>query len=159
MAKLDKDLEVLELFGAKITLEDIKALVTPELNTNVFKMTDALFEKNAGDLLYYFRLFRQQNMEVPAIIGLLSSQIRFTYQVKVLAENRVPKSEMESMLNASSGRIWHTQQKAARFRTDGLLGHLSRLHQLDLAYKSGQIDQDLGFEKFVIDMLIQNNPL
>lgn len=149
---LASQLDKLALYADHITLEDVKALVTVEPTKNVFKMTDALFARDAVRLLELYRTFRFQNMEPLAILGLLASQIRFVYQVKVLLEAGYSQKELMEKLGASSGRIWNTQKIAYRFSANELLENLALLADLDQSIKQGEVDKDTAFERFILQI-------
>ena len=144
-------LDKLALYSQDLSYEDVKALTTVEPTQDVFKMTNALFAKNRVLLLELYRNFRAQNMEPAAIIGLLASQIRFVYQVRVLMDQGYRKEDMMSELNASSGRIWNTMKNAKNFSANQLLENLATLSKLDQATKSG-VDRDTAFENFILQI-------
>lgn len=149
---LNNQLDKLSLYADHLSLADVKALTTVEPTQNVFKMTDALFEKDRIRLLGLYRSFRAQNMEPAAILAMLASQIRFVYQVRVLMDEGKSKNDMMTILNASSGRIWNSMRNAGRFRADQLLDHLAWLSRLDQNIKSGKVDKDTGFENFILQI-------
>lgn len=143
-------LDKLALYSSDLKYEDVKALTTVEPTQDVFKMTNALFEKNRVQLLELYRNFRAQNMEPNAIIGLLAGQIRFVYQVRVLMDEGYRKEAIMQELNASSGRIWNTMRNASNFSANQLLENLAMLSHLDQAIKSGRVDRDTAFENFIL---------
>lgn len=149
---ISNELDKLSLYSTHLTLQDVQQLTTVEPSTNVFKMTDALFEKDKVRFLGLYRSFREQNMEPIAILALIASQIRFVYQVRVLMDEGKSRNDMMSILGASSGRIWNTMRNAGRFRADQLLDHLAWLSRLDQNMKSGKIDKDVGFENFILQI-------
>lgn len=149
---LASQLDKLALYATHITLQDVKALVTIEPTKNVFKMTDALFSRDAVRLLELYRTFRFQNMDPLAILGLLAGQIRFVYQVKVLMEAGYSQKEIMEKLGASSGRIWNTQKVAYRFSANELLENLGLLADLDQSIKQGEVDKDTAFERFILQI-------
>lgn len=149
---LASQLDKLALYSSTLKLEDVRALTTVEPTHNVFKMTDALFARNRLKLLELYRIFRGQNMEPQAILGLLAGQIRFVYQVRVLMDQNLSKEQIMDRLNASSGRIWNTMRNASRFSAGQLLENLALLSHLDQAIKSGQMDKDTAFENFILQI-------
>ncbi len=149
---LASQLDKLALYSDHLSLADVKALTTVEPTHNVFKMTDALFNKDRVRLLELYRNFRGQNMEPQAILGLLAGQIRFVYQVRVLMDAGLSKEQMMDKLKASSGRIWNTMKNANRFRADQLLDNLELLSKLDESIKSGRMDKDTAFENFILQI-------
>lgn len=151
--KISSELDKLALFSDHLRLEDVKALMVVEPEDNVFAMTEALFEQRILDLLGLYRSFRAQNMEPVAINGLLASQIRFVFQVRVLMDLRYSQQEIADQLKTSSGRIYYTMKKARRFTAAKLLEYLDLLAELDWNMKSGKVDKDDGFEDFFLRML------
>ena len=151
-ASLSMQLDKLALYADNLKLADVQALTTVEPTQNVFKMTDALFEKDRVRFLGLYRSFRAQNMEPIAILALIASQIRFVYQVRVLLDEGRSQNDMVQMRGASSGRIWNSMRNARRFRADQLLDHLAWLSRLDEQMKSGKIDKDTGFENFILQL-------
>lgn len=147
------ELDKLKLCSDEPDLATVKALTTVEPVSNVFKMTDALFAKNGPRLLGLYRSFRAQNMEPAAINGLLASQIRFVFQVRVCMDLGMSKDEIASRLQASPGRRYNSMKNASRFSSSELLEHLSSLSTLDQNIKSGQIEPDTGFENFIFSMI------
>lgn len=153
--RIENELNKLRLYSDTITIDDVTALVSPEPLNDVFKMVNALFEKNALRFLAFYRNFRELNMEPVAINGLLSGQIRFLFQVKVLMQEGKVKEEIASELKAHPYRIQLTMQRADKFTCDELLDMLDSLATLDQNIKTGKIDKDEGFEQFALDMLLK----
>ena len=154
--RIESELEKLLTYSSHITLDDVKHLVSIEPLNDVFKMVNALFDKNALRFLAYYRNFRNLNMEPVAINGLLSGQIRFLFQVKVLMNQGYSKDEIASTLKAHPYRIQLTMQRASLFHSEELLNMLEQLASLDQDMKMGKIDKDEGFEQFALDMLLKN---
>lgn len=151
--KIEKEIEKLSIYSSSIHLEDVMALVSIEPADDVFKMVNALFERNGLRFLSYYRNFRAQNMETVAIIALIASQIRFLYQVAVLMNENNSKDEIASILKAHPYRVQVNMQTARKFSCDELLDQLSQLALLDQNLKSGKIDKDVGFEQFALQLL------
>lgn len=156
-AQLSRQLDKLALYGEDLKLEDVKALTTVEPTHNIFKMLDALFEKDQVRLLGLYREFRFQNMEPQQIIALLSGQIRFVFQVRVMMDAGMSQQAMAEELEVSSGRIWNSMKNARRFSAADLHQNLALLSRLDQNIKSGKVDKDIGFENFVLQIRQKEN--
>lgn len=154
--RIENEIEKCSIYASHITLEDVEALVAPEPMDNVFKMVDALFNRNALLLLSYYRNFRALNMEPFAIVGLLASQIRFLFQVRVCMEQGLSKNEIAQELHAHPYRVQVNQERAYDFDLDQLLDQLVQLATFDQEMKMGMVDKDEGFEQFVLRLLIEN---
>ena len=151
--RIEQELIKFKTFNDQITLKDVQNLMVCEPLNDVFKMVDALFERNALRLLAYYRNFRKLNMEPVAINGLLSGQIRFLFQVRVLMDQGNSKEEIARRLKAHPYRVQINMQRAYNFTSDELLEKLSILAKLDQDMKMGLVDKDEGFEQFILGML------
>ena len=151
--RIEQELIKFKTFNDHITLKDVQDLMVCEPLNDVFKMVDALFERNALRLLAYYRNFRKLNMEPVAINGLLSGQIRFLFQVRVLMDQGNSKEEIARRLKAHPYRVQINMQRAYNFTNDELLEELSILAKLDQDMKMGLVDKDEGFEQFILGML------
>lgn len=147
------EIDKLSLYPGEIHLEEVQKLVSSEPIEDVFKMSDALFEKNGLKLIAYYRNFRAQNMETLQIIALLASQIRFLFQVRVYMDGGYPKEKIIDLTKAHPYRIQLMMKKASRFEADELLHELSQLARLDYQLKTGLIDRDEGFENFALSLM------
>lgn len=151
--KIGNEVEKLSLYNSVIHLRDVKALTSVEPTDDVFKMVDALFNKNGLLLLSYYRNFRAQNMEPVAIVGLLAGQIRFLFQVRVCMDQGMWKDQIASELHAHPYRVQINMQRAQDHTPEQLLDQLSELAQFDRDMKRGLVDKDEGFEQFILKML------
>lgn len=151
--RIEQELIKFKTFNDHITLKDVQDLMVCEPLNDVFKMVDALFERHALRLLAYYRNFRKLNMEPVAINGLLSGQIRFLFQVRVLMDQGNSKEEIARRLKAHPYRVQINMQRAYNFTSDELLEKLSILAKLDQDMKMGLVDKDEGFEQFILGML------
>lgn len=151
-AALENAVDRLSLHGGPIDLETVQALVTVSPEDNVFEMTNAFFAKDGLKLLALYRTFRQQNMEPLAINGLLASQIRFIFQVRVLMDAGMNQKQIAAELEATPGRIWNSMKNARRFSSMELLDHLNKLARLDLELKTNPTSKDTLFENFILEL-------
>lgn len=151
--RIDQELYKLKTYKDSVSLEDVQLMVAPEPLDDVFKMVDALFQKNALRLLAFYRNFRQLNMEPVAINGLLSGQIRFLFQVRHLMDRGEGKDEIASIMKAHPYRVQINMQRARQFSSEELLDMLELLADLDQNMKAGKIDKDEGFEQFILQLL------
>lgn len=151
--RIRREIEKLSIYSTDIHLEDVQALIVPEPLDDVFKMVNALFQRNGLLVLSYYRNFRALNMQPVAINGLLASQIRFLFQVHVCMDEGMNKDEIARLLKAHPYRVQVNMEKAYNFSSSELLEQLSMLAELDQNMKMGKIDKDEGFEQFILKMM------
>ena len=152
--RIENEIEKLSIYSNQISVEDCQALVSVEPMDNVFKMVDALFNRNALLLLSYYRNFRALNMDSSTIVSLLAGQIRFLFQVRVCMEKGMNEKEIAQEMHAHPYRIKINMQRAYNFDMDQLLDQLVQLADFDQNRKLGLIDEDEGFEQFIMNQLV-----
>lgn len=152
---LEQELEKLKTFSDHLELEDVKALATVEPEQDVFAMTEALFARNVPLLLDHYRSFRERKMTPLEINGLLASQVRFLYQVRVLSDQRFSQEEIADRLKVKKGRVWFSLKKATGHSSAQLLEWLKKLADLDVDLKILP-DKDMIYEQFLISLLPEN---
>ncbi len=150
--RIDSEVYKLKTYADHITLNDVKALIAPVPVDDVFKMVDALFQKNKILLLAFYRNFRKQNMEPVAIIGLLASQLRFLFQVRIYMDQGYSSDTIASILKAHPYRVSLNVKKARSFSSEELLDQLESLANLDQNMKLGLVNKDEGFERFILEL-------
>ena len=139
-----------------ITEEDIKELVTKKLGdskdlTFSFSRSIALRDKK-GALKRYKELL-SYNFEPISIIGLLSSQIRIIYQVKLLEKERLSDREIANILEEKSDyRITKTRELTKLYSEDSLLHLLQELSDIDFKMKTTDLDANALLEQFIINI-------
>ena len=80
----------------KITKEDILELVVKkqgDMKETTFQFSRALAEKNKKEALKLYNVLLEENNDSIAILGLLASQLRIIYQVKILENRRMSVEE------------------------------------------------------------------
>ena len=159
MTKIDMECNKLKEFRAdekKITREDIKELVTKKLGDPkdlTFAFSRSLALKDKKDALEKYRELINYNIEPLSIIGLLGSQIRIIYQVKILSKKRLNDKEIASMLEEKSDyRIKKTRELIAYYTEEELLNIMKELSDIDYRIKTTDIDPNAEIEMFIINM-------
>lgn len=139
----------------KITVTDIENLVVVKLGDSkdlTFAFVRSLAEKNKKDALKKYRELLDYNIEPIAIIGLIASQIRIMYQVKVLEKEGLSNRNIADKLGEKSDyRIAKTKELTRYYSEDELLKLMIELEKIDLKTKSQDVDCN-----FLIDMFILN---
>ena len=139
-----------------ITEDDVKELVTKKLGdskdlTFSFSRSIALRDKK-GALKRYKELL-SYNFEPISIIGLLSSQIRIIYQVKLLEKERLSDREIANILEEKSDyRITKTRELTKLYSEDSLLHLLQELSDIDFKMKTTDLDANALLEQFIINI-------
>ena len=90
---------------------------------------------------------------VLSIIGLIASQIRIIYQVKVLEKQRLSNDEIASMLGEkNSYRIKKTKELTRYYSESELLELMNTLADMDYKLKTTDSDPNNLIELFILNL-------
>lgn len=143
--------KVANYVGSKetVTIDDIEKVVVKELETDVFKLTNALQNGDKKQtILIYQDLIKTGNDPVK-LLGLVSKTVKDTYNVCLMIEQGYKQIDIANALGVSSGRAYYIIKSARSFKVEKLENLLLQLHSLDYRIKTGKIDKNTGFEMFL----------
>ena len=139
-----------------ITKKDIEELVVKKLGDSkdlVFAFTRSLAMKDTKDALEKYRELLSYQLEPFGIIGLLASQYRITYQVKVLAEKHLKDKEIAEILGEKSDyRIKKTREITSLYTENEILECLKKLANIDYQLKTSDVDANHLLEMFILNI-------
>ena len=140
----------------KITCADIKELVSKKLGDSkdlTFAFSRNLALKDKKSALEKYRELLSYNIEPLSIIGLLGSQIRIIYQVKILEDRHMSDREIASMLGEKSDyRITKTRELTKYYSEKELLELFQKLSDIDYQIKTTDVDANSLIELFIINL-------
>ena len=143
--------KVANYVGSKetVTIDDIEKVVVKELETDVFKLTNALQNGDKKQtILIYQDLIKTGNDPVK-LLGLVSKTVKDTYNVCLMIEQGYKQIDIANALGVSSRRAYYIIKSARSFKVEKLENLLLQLHSLDYRIKTGKIDKNTGFEMFL----------
>lgn len=145
-----------QIDSGKITKQDVEEMVIEKLGDQqelTFAFTRALAEKDKKDALKKYKELLNYQIEPLSIIGLLASQIRIIYQVKVLSERNLTAIEMARILQEKSDyRIKKTRELIPYYTEKELLKLMETLADMDIKIKTGDTDPNSLIELFILNI-------
>ncbi len=139
-----------------ITIQDINNLVIKKLEDPkdlTFSFTRSLSTKDKKEALMKYQELLDYNIEPLSIVGLLASQIRIIYQVKVLEKEGLKDKEIADKLEEKSDyRIKKTRELTKFYSEKELLELMQRLREIDLKIKTTDISPNALIEQFIINL-------
>lgn len=159
ITKIENECKKLKTFNyetKKISKQDIEELVKEKLGDEqelTFSFSRSLAEKNKKEALRKYKELLDYQIEPIAIVGLLASQIRIIYQVKVLSDKNLTAIEIARILQEKSDyRIKKTKELINYYTQKELLNLMQTLADMDLKIKTGDTDPNLLIELFILNI-------
>lgn len=134
-----------------ITREDIDDITIPNIEDEIFAITDAVIKNDVKLSLNLYNEFMNRNYEVTQIIGLLANQFRFLYQVKHLYNNSKYQDEIAKILDVHPYRVKLAINNIYNYSESDLLGYLNKLAILDKNIKTGLVNKNTALELFLVN--------
>ena len=139
-----------------ITKEDIEDLVIKKLGDPkdlTFAFSKSIGLRDKKDALEKYRELLNYNIEPLSIIGLLASQIRIIYQVKLLEKRNLKDKEIADILGEKSDyRIKKTRELTRLYSEEDLLRLMQNLADIDYKLKTEDIDGNSLVEMFILNI-------
>ena len=158
ITKIHNECNKLKLYKEEdkiISKEDVKELVIKKIGDATeltFSFTRALAERNKKEALNLYQEILDYNVEPLSLIGLLASQFRIMYQVKVLDRKRMNNAEIAKILNTKEYRIMKTKELTRFYTEKEILNLIIKLSEIDLKIKTTNNDPNLLIQVFILNI-------
>lgn len=159
IGKIHQECEKLKMYCMDtkfISLENVNDLVFKKLGDSTditFEFVRVLASKDKKKSLKKYHELLEYQIEPLALIGLLASQFRIMYQVKVLQKEKLSNEEIARRLSEkSSYRISKTKELTQYYSEGELLSLLRGLADIDLKIKTSDVDGKFLIELFILNM-------
>ena len=158
ITKIDTECEKLMNYRydtKEIIEEDVDLLVVKKKKDPMmltFDFVRELASKNKKGALGKYRELLDNEVEPIALLGLLASQIRIIYQVKILKRRNLSTNEIATVLSEKPYRISKTLELIHYYSEDELLKLMQKISDMDIKVKSTDIDAKFLIELFILNM-------
>ena len=148
-------LKIYKIEEKTITTEDVKLLVEKKLNNSqelTFKFARNIAERDIKKALEKYNKLLEYNIEPLSIIGLLASQLRIIYQVKILIERNMNDKDIARTLGEKEFRIKKTRELVPLYTEKEILSLMQRLANIDLKIKTTDTNPKTEIELFILNI-------
>ncbi len=146
-----EQLKCYKLEDKTITDKDVKALVAPPLDDNVYQLVEAVLNHDKKRMFSCFRDLKLQSMQASYLVSLLINKFQELYNVSVLIKGNTSQADIANLFNVSSGRAYYMIKNAKATNLSEIKKNLNLLNDLDYKIKTGRIDQNLGLELYFLN--------
>lgn len=149
MHELDK-LFLYHADSKNITKNSIQQLVPKTLEQNVFELNTKVLNNQVEASIETYHDLLVQKEEPIKIVALLISQFRLLLQVKILQRQGYQQNDIAKVLKVHPYRVKLALQNIRKYNQALLSEALNYLIDADFKMKTGQIDQELQVELFIM---------
>lgn len=158
---ISNELEKLKTYADKeeITTQMIDLLCTPSLSSSIFRLTDAVAQKNRKQSLKTFEILRESGEDLGKIFFMLVRHFRILVQVNEMLKKGENSFSITKKLKQHPFVIQKTSEQSKNFSWEKLKEIYNELLQIDIKIKSGLIKSfkgddrefELAIEKLIIN--------
>ena len=156
--QVDSELKKIKAYvgSREAGVDDVLLLVPENLEENVFKITNAIGDKDKKRTIKYLqehmdRIPGDEKAKILSLSALLAEQFRSILIVQSLVEKGVSDAEAASLTGFSPGRIFIYKKISKNFKREKVLEALQKLEFLDEEMKTGNSPASLQ-----LFMIIEN---
>lgn len=144
LSRLENELEKLAVMGEEAGRGEIDLYVSPDIESNVFRMMDAFEAGKPREGYEILRFLLQNGERAPAIIGALAARFRLVLQAQELYAQKRGAQAYELMGKSFAAR--RAIEDRGKHTGEWLKSALRLLTELDFACKTGKIREAEGLE-------------
>lgn len=138
--------------GKTITVPDIKLLIRPKIENDIFKTIDAISQKDkkqALNLLYS----HLDNGDSPIyLLSMMAWQFRNILMVKDLLEKNKPYDLIVKKTGLHPFVVKKSYYQSQKFSLSAIKKIYQRIFEVDLGMKTGKIDQEMALDLLIAEM-------
>ena len=153
MMRISNEMEKLIAYKGEetdIKLDDVAALVTQDPQEQVFKMIDAMSNKNLDLAMKYYMDMLELKVSPQNILRLTERQMRILYQVKDMREKGFPASAIaERIKEVKSFAANKYVSQASKFKTEEIMDCLKDCVDLNLQSRTGALTDRMAVELII----------
>lgn len=138
-----------------ITKNDVLELAVKKKGDSTeitFQFSRALAEKNKKQALLLYKELLDYLVEPLSIVGLLGSQFRIMYQVKVLEEKGLRNDDIASTLKEKPYRVMKTRELTRYYSKREILDLIIKIEDIDFKIKTMSVDANSLIELFILNI-------
>ncbi len=135
-----------------ITEDDVVALTSLNIDTDIYKFVDHIIQKNKSEAMQMYTEMMKRGEKPTHIIALLASKFRLMYQACELTRSGYSQQDISSTLGVHTYPVKLAIQSGLRYDRKKLLKYMQQLANLDIEIKTGKIEPVLGLQLFILDI-------
>ena len=149
--EIDK-LKIYKIDDKFITKQDVLDATTEIIDIDIFKFIDDIINKNKKDAIVTYKELLKLNEEPIKLIALLSSKFRLMFQASELAKKGYTEDQISEILGVHKYPVHLAIVAGYKYNPKILIKYLNDLADLDIGIKTGEKDNKLALELFILSL-------
>lgn len=145
-------LKLYKLAEKEITCDDIRNIVTKNVDADIFAMIDYIMNGKKKEAFKVYNELLLHGKQVATMITRLGNKIRLIYQVKVFLQSGKSDIDISKILGMHPYPIKLAREASYKYSENQLLDYLEMLARMDYNLKSGESDPSIIFETFIAEL-------
>lgn len=152
--RLSNEIKKLANFRNKktITAADVKLLVKPEIEINIFKTIDAIGEKNKKKALFLLHQHLENGDAPLYLLSMFNYQFRNLLAVKDLVEKNKSYNVILEKTGLHPFVVRKTYEQSRQFSLPELKKIYQKLFEVDINIKTGKVEPETALEMLVAEI-------
>ena len=149
--EIDK-LKIYKIDDKFITKQDVLDATTEIIDVDIFKFIDDIINKNKKDAIVAYKELLKLNEEPIKLIALLASKFRLMFQASELAKKGYTEDQISEILGVHKYPVHLAIVAGYKYNPKILIKYLNDLADLDIGIKTGEKDNKLALELFILSL-------
>ncbi len=133
-----------------IKLKDVKKMVNPPLDDNIYSIIDAVITNDKKRSFECLKDLKLHSVKSSYVVSLLINKFQEMYNVSILIKANTNQNDIANIFNVKPGRAYYMMKAAKSSSIGQIKRNLELLNKLDLDIKTGQREEDLGLELYLL---------
>jgi DNA polymerase-3 subunit delta len=148
--------KILAYTGSKnlVTLEDLNEITATPLEDNIFNILDAMGEKKPAVAIAGIEALIKQKYPPPLILSMIARQIRLILKVKSALNSGNNFYDLAATLKIKPFVVKKIASQQKNFSQQQLLRSVHSLHDLDISFKSGDLEFMTGIKMYILETFL-----
>ena len=135
-----------------ITPQDVRDIVTPRIESSVFRMIDMLFGGKPAQAMALLRKLLYMGNAPEMVVAMLTRQLRIMTGIRSLRAQGVSLDEIEQKLALNHYAAGQAARQAARYPVEALERAYAACVSADYAFKSGRARTDEALDRLMLTL-------
>ena len=136
--------------GNVIKASDVRNLVVRNLETDVFKLTGAIFDKNRKKAYEIYLDLISLKYDIVNLINLIATSLKNTYLVKELINQKLTQDMISEKLKLKQGYVYNLINQSKKLTMQEVKKQIVDLALVDFDIKSGKQKPKDAFENYLL---------